>query len=241
MKKQVLVTTSWDDGHRLDLKLALLLMKYGIKGTFYISPNNREWPKDNLLTNKEIKELSQNFEIGAHTMTHPLLTKIGQKEAFREIKDSKTFLEKLINKNVNMFCYPSGLYSENIKHLVKKAGYDGARTVKRFCVGRPSDVFELGTTVHVFRYRLNFGSKLPLKVNLALTPTLLTKDWVSVAQKTFDFISTNGGVFHLWGHSWEIAKNNDWKKLELVLRYISNKPNTTYVSNSELFYKRYEK
>jgi hypothetical protein len=39
----IYVTTSWDDGHKLDMKLAVLLKKYGIKGTFYICPN--EWQK----------------------------------------------------------------------------------------------------------------------------------------------------------------------------------------------------
>lgn len=34
MKKQIIVTTSWDDGHKLDLKLAKLLEKHEIRGTF---------------------------------------------------------------------------------------------------------------------------------------------------------------------------------------------------------------
>lgn len=33
--KQLIITTSWDDGHPLDLKIAELLDKYGINGTFY--------------------------------------------------------------------------------------------------------------------------------------------------------------------------------------------------------------
>ena len=33
---KLIVTTSWDDGSRLDLKLAELLEKYGISGTFYV-------------------------------------------------------------------------------------------------------------------------------------------------------------------------------------------------------------
>jgi len=35
--KKVIVTTSWDDGHLLDLRLAQLLQDAGLKGTFYIS------------------------------------------------------------------------------------------------------------------------------------------------------------------------------------------------------------
>ena len=52
MKKNLIkiVTTSWDDGHKLDLKLAKLLKKYGVPATFYIAPNNRQWDKKDLLT-----------------------------------------------------------------------------------------------------------------------------------------------------------------------------------------------
>ena len=31
----LIVTTSWDDGHKCDLTLKKLLDKYGVKGTFY--------------------------------------------------------------------------------------------------------------------------------------------------------------------------------------------------------------
>ena len=34
--KQTYITTSWDDGHQLDLRVAELLTKYRLHGTFYI-------------------------------------------------------------------------------------------------------------------------------------------------------------------------------------------------------------
>ena len=52
------------------------------------------------MTDKEIIELSKNFEIGAHIMTHPILTKISEREAFNEIIDSKKYLENLIREEV---------------------------------------------------------------------------------------------------------------------------------------------
>ena len=39
---RVIVTTSWDDGHPLDLKVADILSEFGIQGTFYVAPYNRE-------------------------------------------------------------------------------------------------------------------------------------------------------------------------------------------------------
>jgi hypothetical protein len=40
MEKEIIVTISWDDGQKLDLKFTNLLKKYGLKGTFYISTRN---------------------------------------------------------------------------------------------------------------------------------------------------------------------------------------------------------
>src|SRR5207237_6708341 len=72
--KMIYVTTSWDDGHKLDVRLAALLKKYGIKGTFYICPQDQEFKDEDLLSPQDILSISQDFEIGGHTITHPHLT-----------------------------------------------------------------------------------------------------------------------------------------------------------------------
>ena len=41
---KIYVTTSWDDGHSLDMKLYNLLEEYGLKGTFYITTDRPEQP-----------------------------------------------------------------------------------------------------------------------------------------------------------------------------------------------------
>jgi len=51
--KAVYITTSWDDGHVLDMRLASLLTHYGFKGTFYISPHDREIPVEQRLSTRE--------------------------------------------------------------------------------------------------------------------------------------------------------------------------------------------
>ena len=83
--KPVIVTTSWDDGHKLDIKLAALLRRHGIQATFYVSPETREFPASERLTAEEIQRLAQTFEIGAHTMTHPHLDRLDAAAARREI------------------------------------------------------------------------------------------------------------------------------------------------------------
>ena len=82
MKKQIIVTTSWDDGHKLDLKLAKLLKKYGIGGTFYISPKNREFREEDLLLDEEIIKLDRDFEIWGSHHDSSKINKNRQKRSF---------------------------------------------------------------------------------------------------------------------------------------------------------------
>ena len=231
MRKQVIVTTSWDDGHKLDLRLAKLLKKYNLKGTFYVSPKNREFKKQDLLSDKEVIELSKDFEIGAHTMTHPRLTKINEEEAFKEIIDSKRYLENLTKKEVKCFCYPGGDYNKRIKELVKKSYFIVARTTKQMVTKSPKNYLEFNTTLQVQPQHINYLCRCAIKNNIWLLPLLFTKDWEKISKRTFDYVLKNGGVYHLWGHSWVIDKYFDWAKLERVLKYVSNRKGVDYLSN----------
>src|SRR5437879_13418201 len=69
--KQTYITTSWDDGHQLDLRVAELLTKYRLHGTFYI-PKAAE---NGTRKAAQVRELSRAFEIGAHPLHHVILTR----------------------------------------------------------------------------------------------------------------------------------------------------------------------
>lgn len=230
----IFVTTSWDDGHVLDLKLADILRTYSLKGTFYIAPENREFSQDNLLTDEQILDLSKDFEIGAHTVTHPHLSKVDNATAQYEILESKLMLEKIINKKVTSFCYPAGMYTKRDVMLVKKSGYLTARTVERFhnSLAKP---LELGTTIHTYDHWSDIPQIVKtVNFNLA-TFVKLFRRWDLLAMKMFDTVLTDGGVFHLWGHSWELENRQEWARLDRVCSYISNRQSVKYVTNSELY------
>jgi len=40
-----------------------------------------------------------------------------------------------------------------------------------------------------------------------------------------------GGVWHLYGHSWEVNEGGLREALGLVLDYVSNRPGVSYLSN----------
>src|SRR5689334_11751921 len=79
--KQTYITTSWDDGHQLDLRVAELLTKYRLHGTFYI-PKAAE---NGTMKAAQVRELSRAFEIGAHTLHHVVLTSTTDQQAWQEI------------------------------------------------------------------------------------------------------------------------------------------------------------
>jgi peptidoglycan/xylan/chitin deacetylase (PgdA/CDA1 family) len=230
--KTVIVTTSWDDGHKYDLRLARMLKEHGLKATFYISPNNREFAKRDLLTLQEVKDMSSDFEIGAHTLTHPRLPTIPEDQAKKEIVESKVVLENVTGKEVSTFCYPGGAYTDVHVQFVKDAGYKYARTVARHAFGM-ADSYEAATSLHAYKHWSDvwkvarFAKFRPMKF-------LRYLEWDVLAQAMFDHVASEGGIYHIWGHSWEIDRHNDWDRLERVFRYISAHPGVKYVTNGEL-------
>jgi peptidoglycan/xylan/chitin deacetylase (PgdA/CDA1 family) len=71
------------------------------------------------------------FEIGAHTVTHPLLAAQSPETQFGEIQQSKRWLEALLEYPVTSFSYPYGgqqHYNETSVHCVRSAGFERACT-----------------------------------------------------------------------------------------------------------------
>ncbi|NWF65646.1 MAG: polysaccharide deacetylase family protein [Chloroflexi bacterium] len=72
------------------------------------------------------------IEFGAHTVTHPILTRVTFEQAAWEIFESKRRIEEEIGKPVNAFAYPNGGhadYSEAVCDLVRNSGCDMAFTL----------------------------------------------------------------------------------------------------------------
>ncbi len=231
--QKLYVTTSWDDGHKLDTRLAVLLKKYGIKGTFYICPQDHEFKNEDLLSTQDILSISKDFEIGGHTITHPHLTKITISQADDEIAKSRLYIEELLQQEITAFCYPYGDYNDEVKGLVKKHGYKLARTTKRYAFDITQDNFELPTTFHTYAHYLDLHKILSFS-NFSLINFKKYWDWEKLAMALFDHTCQTGGIFHLWGHSWEIEKNNGWRKLENVLAYIAKNDNVIRQTNTEI-------
>jgi len=225
--KSYIVTTSWDDGHKLDIKLARLLQKYDVKGTFYIS----QFYFSNTLTEAEIQELDAYHEIGAHTLTHVDLTSIALDQAKEEIEGSKLYLEKVLSHEINMFSYPKGHYNREIMEIVEKSGFLGARTCNHGSLEPPKNPYEWQISLHASNGSPLTTLRIWMKSKISIKAIF---DWELRAKLLFDLFLKTGGIYHIWGHSWEIDKQDNWSKLQRVLQYISSRHGVEYATNGEI-------
>jgi glycosyltransferase involved in cell wall biosynthesis len=228
----VFVTTSWDDGHKLNIKLADLLKRYGIKATFYISPQDRQFAPTERLAAEEIRQLAQHFEIGAHTLTHPHLDRLDAAAARNEIIGSKRTLEAITGKPVRTFAYPYGDYNKETKRLVREAGFRRARTVERFMT-RSVDELAIGTSVDIYDHRRDGMTSVMSLCGRHPWRVLRMRRWDNLGKAMFALARQRNEVFHLWGHSQEIEAHDDWQRLEAFLEWLREQPDVIFCCNSD--------
>ncbi len=236
MEKKIIITTSWDDGHPLDLRLADLLEKYNLKGTFYVPLRNSE---QRVMEESLLKQLSTRQEIGAHTVNHIYLNRLGDKGAKYEISNCKPMLEDITGEQINAFCYPGGKYSQRDIDLVNNAGFLFGRTTKLLRTSFDVKSKLMNTSVQAYNHSSVVLIAHSMK-NYYLKPILDNtvfikghKNFIGLVENTLGRMSNSGGVFHLWGHSWEIEEQGLWNELEMTFKVLSNVRNAEYLNNSE--------
>lgn len=87
--------------------------------------------------------LAAGHWIGAHTCTHPRLSRIPRAQAKEEIRASKKKLEDRFGQPIEHFAYPFGDYDEEVVEMVREAGFRTACTMDRGVNDRGMDPFRL--------------------------------------------------------------------------------------------------
>jgi len=89
--------------------------------------------KNLMMSWSDARELSEiGIELGAHTASHPILTRISLEDASAELLQSKQHVEAEIGKPIISFAYPNGQSSDfnnEIMDRVQRAGFEIAFTL----------------------------------------------------------------------------------------------------------------
>ena len=110
--------------------------------------SGRGMPNRSVLTKKQLVALSADMDIGAHSVTHSMLSMLSYRHQTQEIQRSKDAIEHLLGHSIEHFAYPYGTpdsFSEHTANSCMSAGFAAAfttnpsnnlRAAQSFCMPR---------------------------------------------------------------------------------------------------------
>lgn len=122
-------------------------------------------PDDLMMTSAQVVEMRKSgMQIGAHTLTHPILARLDPPRAREEIGGSKRILEKLLGEEVPLFAYPNGKPDEDYRAehatIVRDAGFTAAVSTAWGAADAASDLYQLPRFTPWDKTRVRFGMRL---------------------------------------------------------------------------------
>jgi peptidoglycan/xylan/chitin deacetylase (PgdA/CDA1 family) len=112
-----------------------------------LRPRTPDRPRRVMLTWEEVEALrGLGFSVGAHTVTHPILSRMAPAAAREEIRGSRAAIENALGIPVRAFAYPNGGpgdYNQAVTALVAEAGFTCAATTRRGLNNSRTPVLEL--------------------------------------------------------------------------------------------------
>ncbi len=105
-------------------------------------------PPSPMMRSEQVAELHRmGFDIGGHTVRHPILAELGVEEARREIVDGRRRLEDVVGARVAHYAYPNGRPGRDYRRvhvdLVREAGFDAAVSTARGVSRVGTDLYQL--------------------------------------------------------------------------------------------------
>ncbi len=109
-----------------------------------------------MLSWEELREMAASglINFGAHTLSHPILTRIPAERAMAEIGDSKKIIEQKLGLAAEFFAYPNGGRSDfnvEIERMVAESGYRAA------CSALPGRNTDLAERYALRRMDISYG------------------------------------------------------------------------------------
>jgi peptidoglycan/xylan/chitin deacetylase (PgdA/CDA1 family) len=126
-------------------------------------------PTNLMMTSAQVRAMRRaGMQIGAHTVSHPILATLSEADARDEIQRSKRHLEDVLDEPVTLFAYPNGKPSEDYSpqsvQIVKDLGFDAAVATAWGASNEQTDLFQIPRFTPWDRSRWRFA--LRMAVNL---------------------------------------------------------------------------
>ncbi len=123
-------------------------------------------PDDLMMSSGQVRALrGAGMQIGAHTVSHPILAKLDERQAADEIGRSRDALQALLGEKVGLFAYPNGKpgtdYLPDVHPaLVRELGFDAAVSTRWAAARTGDDAFQIPRFTPWDRGRTRFGLRL---------------------------------------------------------------------------------
>ena len=122
-------------------------------------------PHDLMMSSHQVQSMRRaGMQIGAHTVSHPILAQLTDGQARQEISGSKSFLEQLLGERVGLFAYPNGKpgedYSPRSVAIVRSLDFDAAVSTAWGTHRAGDDLFQMRRFTPWDHGRLRFGVRM---------------------------------------------------------------------------------
>ena len=212
------ILLSYDDGMESDRRFVELLNKYKLKGTFNLNSGffgkQVSWLtwKPFYIESTEVKALYEGHEIASHTDNHPDLTSLDLGAVRQTVEQDRKKLVILGGNTVTSFAYPFGKGDERTARRLENLGITNARLItQKGDFGLPQDWLLWKPTAH----------------HSTAGPFI---------EKFFAQQKQELSLLYIWGHSWELEKNepgNSWEYMEDLCRKLSGHRDVWYTTTGE--------
>ncbi len=223
------MTFSYDDGCVQDPRLAELLTRHGLKGTFnFTGDAARREPLA-----KELVEdvfLSKGHEIAVHGYLHRAEGGVRPIEGIQDVLNCRLELEKKYDRIIRGMAYPdfgirrfaNGASYEQIKAYLKELDIVYCRTL-----GKDNNEFELPTDWYCWMPTAHHDNPQIFEY----VDQFLNLDFSESQYRA----SKQPRLFYLWGHSFEFDRHNNWERMEEICQKLSGHDDIWYATNIEIY------
>ncbi len=228
MEYKKILTFSFDDGVTQDERFIEILNEYRLKCTFnlnygllgcdgYLMINDKKINHTKLPCDK-VKDIYKGHEVASHTLTHPFLVDLEEKDVIYQVEEDRKSLSQLVGYNVRGFAYPGGGVNCNefvANVLEKSTGVEyGRTTIVTNDFDLQSDMYLFKPTIHLLRDKERV---------------------LSLADEFLSLETDEIQLFYIWGHTYELDINDDWAFFESFCEKISGREDILYCTNIEAF------